>query len=85
MEATRRVVIDDLDQSRSVSGGVRISAWSGDKTGNSGGIRRETGLKPLNGFRLKGVLIYRPLPILFESGKREIRNLLRKTRPFLLS
>ena len=46
---------------------------------------RETGLKPLNGFRLKGVLIYRHLSILFESGKREIRKLLRKTRPFLPS
>jgi hypothetical protein len=35
------------------------------REGKSGGIRRETGLKPLNGVRLKGVLIYLPLSILF--------------------
>jgi hypothetical protein len=27
------------------------------RKGESGGIRRETGLKPLNDFRLKGLLI----------------------------
>ena len=66
-------------------GGVRIGACRVGEPVNPGCIRRETGLKPLHGFRLKGVLIYRPLSILFESGKREIRKLLRKTRPFLLS
>ena len=30
------------------------------RNGKSGGIWRETGLKPLNGFRLKGVLIDSP-------------------------
>jgi hypothetical protein len=32
------------------------------ETGNPGGIRRETGLKPLDGFRLKGLSIYARCP-----------------------
>ena len=62
---------------------------------------QETGLKPLNGFRLKaelrrdepsqsecrlqGTLFYWHISILFESGTQDIRKCLRKTLPFRLS
>jgi hypothetical protein len=52
-------------------GSVIIGAWSVVETVNPGGIRRETGLKPLNGFRLKGLLINYPRRLIGKSGKQE--------------
>ena len=40
---------------------------------------RETGLKPLNDFRLKGVLTYCESLLFFELGTHEIRNLFVET------
>ena len=60
-------------------GGVRIGACRVGEPVNPGCIRRETGLKPLNGFRLKGVLTYCESLHSFESGTHEIRNLFVET------
>jgi len=46
---------------------------------------RETGLKPLNGFRLKGLLIYSPRRLIGKSGKQEGARFPQQIPDFLIS
>ena len=55
----------------SVSGECENRRMQSGRNGTLGRIRRETGLKPLNGFRLKGMLIYSPRRLIGKSGMQE--------------